>query len=125
VGKGRAPAAEGLDPTLTKELKRIKDKFDRQIYLLSWFYKKYKDSLLSSSIIRYEDMIVSGGKSLSVITPEANQLNEKLESKNKNTLYDVNLMALLGEKLLKNDGAYWDFYSKESVENLLREKDHE
>jgi hypothetical protein len=60
-----------------------------------------------------------------VITPEANQLNEKLESKNKNTLYDVNLMALLGEKLLKNDGAYWDFYSKESVENLLREKDHE
>ena len=124
MGKGRAPAAEGLERTLTKELKKIKDKFDRQIYLLSWFYEKYREALPEGSIIRYEDMIISGGKSLSVITPEANKLNEKLESKNKNVLYDFNLMIFLGQKLLKKDGAYWDFYSRESVEELLREREH-
>jgi len=116
---GHMPAAERLDYDLKKTLKHAKDRFDRQIQLLAWHYEKYRRVLPSPAILRYEDMITSGGKCLAAITPNADTLNEALVSKNKNELYDAKLMRVLSEKLLSTDGAFWEFYSKESVEALL------
>jgi hypothetical protein len=116
---GHAPAAEALDLSLAQALHRIEDRIERQFHLLSWSFENYLRRLPDKFILRYEDIISSGGKALNIITPLANQLNESLENKNKNKLYNREIMRLIGEKLLNSDGAYWKFYSKESVELLL------
>jgi hypothetical protein len=46
-------------------------------------------------------------------------LDEPLESRNLNKLYDRDEMLRVGERLLGSEGAYWHFYTKESVEELL------
>jgi hypothetical protein len=119
VENGHVPAAEQLDWDLAQTLRRTDDKIDRQLHILDYFFAKYRDCLPDASVLRYEDTVATGGKSLSVITPRAQALHEVLESKNKNPVYDRERMQLLGEKLLRSDGAYWHFYSRESVTRLL------
>ncbi len=119
VADGHAPAAEQLDLRLREELARLTDKTDRQLHLLSWCFEKYGRLLPRSSVIRYEEIIGTGGGALYPITPQAIKLNQPLASKNLNSLYDREGMLRLGEKLLASDGAYWDFYSRESVIALV------
>lgn len=116
---GHAPAAERLDQKLAEKLATITDNTDRQIYLLSWFFDKFLQVLPDTSVIRYENIIASQGRAISVITPAAQNLAEPLVSKNKNPAYDRELFKVLGEKLLKSSGAYWHFYDQESVLKLL------
>lgn len=119
VRSGQSPTAERLNDSLAKRLEKISDRIERQISLLSWFYEQYKSFLPKESILRYEETISSGGKSLSTIIPEAISLNEPLENKNLNDLYDRELMLQLGERLLNTEGAFWEFYAKTDVEALL------
>jgi hypothetical protein len=120
VERGHAPAAEGLDAELRQALACLPDKRDRQLRLLSWFYEQYQRYLPANRILRYEDLVGTGGSSLQAITPYALALREPLESRNINPLYDAELLRSLGEKILATRGAYWSFYTKESVERLCR-----
>lgn len=120
VTKGRSPVAR-LDIALAQGLAKIKDRIDRQIYILSWFYEKYRMFLPETSILRYETIIASEGKALSIIQPQIQTLKDSLENKNLNKLYDRELMLVLGEKLLNSEGAFWEFYTRESVEILLKD----
>ena len=63
----------------------------------------------------------SGGGALSAITPAAKTLREQLSSRNLNALYNREEMRDLGDRLLCSDGAYWRFYTRESVEGLIEE----
>jgi hypothetical protein len=119
VGNGHVPAAESLDATLRSDLERIPDVVDRQIRILQWFYGRYRDLLPAERVIRYEDVVATRGKRLAVINPLAAQLDEPLESRNANKLYDGDAMKEIGRRLLATDGAYWDFYSRESVRELI------
>ena len=65
--------------------------------LLSWFFAKYRDHLPPSSIIRYEDMVASGGKVFSAVTPTADRLAEPLESRNANPSYDWKRLRKAGK----------------------------
>jgi hypothetical protein len=56
---------------------------------------------------------------LSVINSKAVQLNEPLQSRNSNPLYNREDMLHIGERLLKSEGAYWENYPRESVTLLL------
>ena len=75
--------------------------------------------LPEQNVIRYEDIVDSGGRALAVISPGAEELDEPLSSRNLGELYDRDTMLRLGERLLGSDGAYWHFYSREEVEQLL------
>jgi hypothetical protein len=119
VQSGHAGSAERLDPDLKAKLAAIDDSLDRQIRLLGWFHEQFRRYLPEQSIIRYESVIGSGGKVLSVVRPEAKDLREPLESRNKSKLYDHQVMLRIGERLLKSEGAYWESYTKGSVERLL------
>jgi hypothetical protein len=119
ASQGRAPVAERLDPALAARLAAIADPIDRQIALLGWFHAQFRRHLPERSVIRYESIIASGGTALSVIWPAASGLAEKLENQNSNELYDRQTMLALGERLLRSDGAVWEFYSRESVADLL------
>jgi hypothetical protein len=119
VENGHAPAAENLDPGLKSSLSLLDDKFDRQLFLLSWFFDRYRTFLPEDRIIRYENTIASRGANLTVITEKAAALREPLENKNKNKIYSRDMMHRIAEKLLSSEGAYWDFYDKSQVEKLL------
>jgi hypothetical protein len=82
-------------------------------------FERYQRELASEHIIRYEDIVASGGKALEVIVPAARELDEPLESQNLNPLYSHDEVLPYGERLLQSDGAYWNFYSRESVEEIL------
>jgi hypothetical protein len=87
--------------------------------MMSWACERFADELPEQNVIRYEDIVDSGGKALAVISPAAKELNETLSSRNLSDLYDRDSMLKLGENLLRSEGAYWRFYTRESVERLL------
>jgi hypothetical protein len=113
------PAAENLDPLLARALEKLPNVVDRQLHLLSWFFGRFAQHLPASNLIRYEDVVATKGKCLRNVTSRANDLHEPLESRNKNKLYDHARMRELGQRLLDTDGAYWKFYSRESVKELV------
>jgi len=119
VATGRAPAAEKCDSKLESLLDSESDVFQRQIILLSWYFKQFHRYLEASNIIYYEDLISSKGKSLICIAKSAGHLNEELFSKNSNSIYDENIKKDLAERLLDSEGYFWKYYNKSDVLALL------
>jgi hypothetical protein len=111
------------DPQLGERLGENKkegaDKIDQRLLRLHYTFERYQESLPESHIIRYEDICGSRGKALEVIVPGASQLDEPLENKNLNPLYPRDKVFRLGERLLESEGAYWNFYSREDVEEII------
>ena len=111
------------DPQLGERLEENKkegaDKIDQRLMRLHYTFERYKESLPESHIIRYEDICSSRGRALEVIVPAAAELDEPLENKNMNPLYPRDKVLRFGEKLLESEGAYWSFYSREDVEEII------
>jgi ribosome-associated protein YbcJ (S4-like RNA binding protein) len=116
---GHAPAAEAFDSNLSDSLKKEKNVYARQLILLDWFFSKYKSTLTYQQILRYEDIVATGGKALAVIAESANQLNEPLTSKNTNKLYNLENRYHFLDMLLNCNGSYFDFYDKKDIIRLL------
>jgi hypothetical protein len=121
VRDGHAPIGEKLDLELRQHLADEPDVIERQIYILEWFYQRFREFLPDRAVIKYEELISSQGRQLEEFFPEAANLEESLSSKNVNKFYDRALMIQLGERLLRRPGIIWDFYSKRDVEQLLAE----
>jgi hypothetical protein len=119
VEQGFAPMAENLDRQLKSELASKADKIERQLHLLGWYFDKYLRVLPGGSILRYEEIVSSGGKALNTIVPWADKLSETLENKNYRPVCAPDVMTHLGERMLATDGAYWEFYSREDVRRLI------
>lgn len=116
---GHDYAAEMLLPRLKQQLDRQSDRYERQLHLLSWFYDQYREHVQPDHVVRYEELIASGGRALGAITPDADALLLPLRNKNQNKLYNRKLMQSLGERLLARDNACWHFYSQADVRALL------
>lgn len=117
VSNGRAPAAEKIDTSLALALDRIEDKIDRQIFLLGWYFQQYKLFLPRTSVIYYEELISSRGGVLEIVAATGGVINETLQSKNDNPVYDQYLRAELIDRLRSTDESWggWGFYSKKEV----------
>lgn len=118
---GHSPAAERYDERLRGVLASMTDSTERQLHLLSWWYEQFYRELPDGSILRYEDIVSSGGRTLSAITPTAKAMSEPLFSQNLNASYDRAEMRELGSRLLDTEGAYWRFYPRESVQRIVEE----
>ncbi len=118
VTQGYAPAAEQRDARLKSMLSAESDVVGRQLKLLSWFFEQYDRFLPDEHIIRYEDVVNSGGKSLKRISRTAATLDETLRTKNDNPVYDSSLKHILRERLLDSDGFYWKFYSRDECSKV-------
>lgn len=119
VQNGRAPFAEAFDNSLAEKLLSEADKTQRQLILIDWYFQQYQSHLSADHIVRYEDIVTSGGKILSIITPTATTLNEALQSKNQNPLYDHAEAKRLADALLASDGCQWNFYSPDDIYRVL------
>jgi hypothetical protein len=117
--QGRVPKAEQYDPELVHRMTAIDDRLARQFALLDWWFVRFEKFLPEDHIVRYEDIVTSGGKALAAIVPAAAGLDEQLSGRNANELYDRNDVAEIGKRLLASEGAYWRFYPRDNVEELL------
>ncbi|GGE00842.1 sulfotransferase [Planktosalinus lacus] len=119
VSKGNLTVLKGLNPVLFEDLNTIGDLFLRQIALYNEIVKSY--SLLNEkNIIRYEDLITSSGKVLSAITEVATELQVKLINKNKVNSYNFDQMEMIANKILRDQGAWRDFYTEQEILDTLK-----
>ena len=115
---GRAPYAERIDPELKTRLDGARDRYDRQVRLLEWFFERYSATLPRDRVIRYEDVCTDPARTLSVITPRAAEITRSLQERNQNAIYRAKVIAKLSDRLLATDGALWAFYEQADVERL-------
>lgn len=116
---GRLRGAELLDRELSRQLDEITDRHARQIHLLNWFFEAFHAHLSPDQIIKYEDVVSSGGKALHPIVPSAKTLDETLTNRNHNALYDHDLMRTLAERLERSEGAFWHYYERDSCHTVM------
>ena len=116
VARGRIPAGEELDPRLHRTLEREPEALRRQIIVLDWFFARYHAHLSPANIIRYEDLVESGGVVLFRRLGHAGARPVELTTRNDDRLYaETNIDALL-EALMETDGAWTRFYRPSDCE---------
>jgi hypothetical protein len=120
VNRGHIPMAEAFDPELARRLGEEEDRISRQIMILDWYFCRYHDLLPGDHVIRYENIVESGGAALSLIDPDASRIRESLESRNCNRLYDATMAVPLARRLLSHkDHGYRNFYRDCDIEQLM------
>jgi hypothetical protein len=119
VAEGRMPAAEAYDAQLKAALNAEKDTLQRQFRLIDYCFGRYLQ-YLPGRVVKYEDIVGSGGKALSILHPSGEQLAEPLESRNKFFLKRNPAASEIAKQLLDRDSPCWKFYSRAAVEGLIQ-----
>ncbi len=89
VRQGRIPAGERFAPELRRALACEPDVLRRQVRVLDWFFARFAAHLAPARVLRYVDLVASGGLSLlRLLAPAAAAPTEPLCSRNANGLYD-------------------------------------
>lgn len=120
VSRGKVAKSKKVLPSFHKQIEAIDELYDKQLFILSWYFQQY-DSLSVDHIIRYEELVASNGRLLSKIVDKEVVLPISLKNRNHSQQYDKEVIAQLAEKLLESEGAYWKYYSKSDVEQLLNQ----
>ncbi|WP_449447198.1 hypothetical protein [Thermomonas brevis] len=118
VASGRLPAGERLEPALAARLDAEPKALERQLLLLDWLFGRFSDCLPATKILRYEDVVRSGGGALADASGIAVPLSP-LSSRNASRLYDVEACQRYAGRLLGGDGVWRKFYGDEDVAAVL------
>ena len=118
VHRGRIPAGERFDHQLHQTLEQEPGVLRRQIAILDWFFARYHAYLTPGNIIRYEDLVDSGGRGLFHLLGHAQARPAILKNQNSNALYDKAMIHTLLRDLLKTGGAWTQFYSPADCERV-------
>lgn len=118
VNRGRLPAGEELDPALHGVLEREPERLRRQVIILDWFFARYRTHLPPSDIIRYEDVVESGGLDLFRRLGHEDAPPVTLESGNADARYDAVAVDACLRALLERRGAWMHFYPPSECEAL-------
>ena len=112
VQQGRIPAGERFDRHLQRRLEQEPDPLQRQLIVLNWFFAQYHAHLPPERILRYEDLIESGGLNLLRLIGGKDARPASLSSRNRNPLYRQAEPDRLLTALLHEGGAWQHFYSE-------------
>ena len=111
INGGRIPAGERFDDELQGLLQKEPDVLQRQIRILNWFFTSFQTHLPPDAIIRYEDLVSSGGRALFRLIGQDAVPPVPLENRNDGRVYRRVEPELLLDALNKERGAWSDFYS--------------
>lgn len=114
IHEGHVPMAERLDAGLAAALDAIPDRIDRQIHILSWMFERFA-RLDAGRILRYEEIVATGGRALKAVVAAAEGLDEPLSSKNGPERYPGVPLDDLSARLLRRGGPFFDFYAKDDA----------
>lgn len=115
---GRQPAAEAFDRSFSRRLKAEPDRLTRQLRMLEWSFSQYATYLPAAAVLRYEDIVASGGAALAVIDPAAAGLAESLLDRNDNPLYKRVDVAFFARLLLEQEGPWLAWYTRDAITEL-------
>lgn len=118
VADGRIPAGERLDPALRARLGDVPDTLARQLLILDWFFARFAAASPSLAIVKYEDVVASGGQSL-FDAAGVSGTSRVLQDHNSSPLYRNADPARLAAALADFDGAWRTFYSAADDEHAL------
>ena len=111
VTRGRIPAGEQFDDALRVALDAEPDLVRRQVAVLNWFFRRYDACLDARDVIRYEQLIDTGGRVLYQALGDDRTPPEALVSRNDNTAYDAVDVERLLQALVGWGGAWSEFYT--------------
>lgn len=118
VHEGRIPAGEQFDAELRSTLIAEPEQLQRQVIVLNWFFGRYLFHLERGSVIRYEDLVSSGGEALFRRMGRTAARPFQLENRNENLLYRDTEPEVLLEALIRGGGAWSEFYDAPECERL-------
>ena len=118
VHRGRIPTGEELDQDLHRALEQEPEVLGRQLIVLDWFFGQFHAHLDPQDIIRYEDVIESGGMALFRRLGHADARPVDLTSRNHSALYDKAMIDTLLAALLDGGGHWTRFYGGEDCERV-------
>ena len=118
VNGGHIPAGERFDSELRVALANEPDTLRRQVTVLNWFYRTYSEQLDSEHILRYEDLVDSGGMALFRILRSPMFPENSLENRNGSRLYGQVLPEALLTALVKTGGDWSEHYSTLDCERV-------
>jgi hypothetical protein len=118
VNRGRIQDAEAFDAGLKASLDAEPDVIERQVTIIRWSLARYATLLPPGHVIRYEELVASRGRALAVIDPEAASLDEPLENRNANPIYDASMVRRIADRLLADPSIYAGFYTASDIADL-------
>ena len=118
VHRGRIPAGEELDGELHQALEREPEVLKRQLIVLDWFFGQFHAHVDPENIIRYEDVVETGGVALFRRLGYADARPVELTSRNHSALYNSSMIDTLLKPLLDSEGHWTRFYSREDCERV-------
>ena len=124
--EGRAPQIEKIDPCLTRKLHSAANGRERRVILLDWYFRRFAESLESTAVHRYEDVIASNGGSLATVLTSAGAIpslpGTPLQDGNAIVHEDLSAAQKEFEALVRDhEHACWAFYRPAEVEGLLND----
>lgn len=120
VADGRIPAGERLDPQLAHALAMMTDRLARQRHVLGWFFSRFRSLLPAEQVLRYEDIVSSGGRLLRETVGLAGHEREDLQERNASGLYRGVSLGPLVEILLDEPADWAPWYSTEDILDVSR-----
>lgn len=118
VQRGRVPAGERFAPRLRAALAREADVLARQVSILNWFFEQYDRHLTPRRILRYEDVVATGGGALYAAMGAPPADGEPLADKNASTEHGAGRELLA--RLLPAGGAWRRFYTRGECERVAQ-----
>lgn len=117
VSRGRVPAGERLDPVLAARVGGEPDLIRRQLVILNWFCQRFDLVLPPERILRYEEVVDTGGQALADACGVAVPVRP-LSRRNASANYDPALCSTLARHLRADEGAWRRFYGVEDIDRL-------
>lgn len=118
VSHGRLPAGERLHPALAASLATQPDVLLRQVLILDWCFQRLQQSIAPSHLLRYEDIVSTGGRALLQAAGLPSESFAKLANRNVNAQYNPALASTLHNALRAHGGASWAPYSAAEIDAL-------
>lgn len=118
AAKGNISKSERLSPNLYNQLIKQDNLFNRQLFILSWYFEQYYKFNIPT--ITYEDIVQSQGKSLELIINTTIQENEIISNLKQYNKFQINSDLLKWyEYLQKNNGSWNNYYSNTEISNEI------
>ena len=114
--RGRIAGAEPFDPELRRRLDEEPERLRRQLVILEWFFARYAAHLDRRRVLRYEDLIESGGAALFRLLGHGDAEPAALESRNESARYEGDRVDILLDALLESGGSWTRFYRRCDLE---------
>lgn len=118
VSHGRLPAGERLDPALADALASQPNTLRRQVIILDWCFERLMHWIKPSCLLRYEDIVESGGRTLLHAAGLPSESAAELASRNANAQYDPALATSLHGALRAHGSAIMALYSAAELDAL-------